>query len=154
MSGSVVVSAKSSKQGKAQPKKKQKAKAASKKNVGSQVDGSSASLPAEQGVQDATVPVAFGVRNKLWVDDVFKSIGHSLGSLCKLPKFANMDPSFLPQIEKELLRLALQFCLKGKVTLLTGKTPKTFAKWSMLRPALQAYAGMLLRDKAWHERSM
>ena len=151
MSGSVVVTtAKQTIKGGKKPKSqaKKKAKAAPKAKAANMPSSGAAQLPTEVGVEDPTVAVSHGVRNKLWVDDCFNSIGHAMNALLLLPKYSSADPACKPDLERSLLRMALQFALKGQVTVQSMKGAKKYSKWSALRPALQARAAELLASKA------
>ena len=115
MTGSVVVATAGGQKkppGKSKPKPAKKAKAKAK--------AADASLPEETDVGATTVQVAYGVRNKLWVDDVFRSIDHSLKSLFSQTRYQGAPTGVKDELRRTLLRTALQFAFRGQVVLDSG----------------------------------
>ena len=89
----------------------------------------------------------WGVRNKLWVDDLVKATNHTMSALQSELR-DSIDESVFDDTKRELFRLGLLFCFKGKITFDTYKhTGKTYKKWSAVRPALRGHA-ILLMTKA------
>ena len=101
-------------------------------------------IPPESDLGATTVSCAWGVRNKLWIDDVVACVNHTISSLSAELKGA-VDEQVFTETKRELIRLALIFAFTGQITLATHKTPsKTYKKWSSVRPALRGHAVLLL----------
>lgn len=95
-------------------------------------------LPPEPLLSQVTVDCKYGVRNKLWIDDLVSCALHTVRSLES--QFGDyIAPHTLQTIKVQIIRLGIRFAFLGDVTVTTSKGNKKFTKWSLLRPALQAY---------------
>ena len=101
-------------------------------------------IPNEPGVESTTVSCAWGVRNKLWVDDLMMCVNHIINALQKELR-DNVDDFVFAETKRQLIRLGLVFAFTGEVNIATHKTPaKAYKKWSAVRIALRGHAVLLL----------
>ena len=123
--------------------KKRKALAKTKPKTGTKKaktgnSGDTSILP-EPDVNNIVVDCEYGVRNKLWVDDLIACATHTVRSL--RVKFTDLvDEPLLDKAKISIIRLGLRFAFCGSVSVpVSVAQVKKFSKWSLLRPALQTH---------------
>ena len=142
MNGSVIASETAGASGKkrkaaAVPKAKAKKapKRAAKANTSAEPD---VSLPPEPELATTVVDCEYGVRNKLWIDDLMACAVHTVKSLhAQFGEF--LDTAQLDRAKASIIRLGLRSAFVGEVHVATAKFTKKYCKWSLVRPALQSH---------------
>ncbi|CAL1163170.1 unnamed protein product [Cladocopium goreaui] len=126
-----------------------KAKAKARRTpAGSAAQGAGANepdvnIPSDPRLNVTTIDCQYGVRNKLWLDDLMQCASHTVSSLQS--QFGNfLDAETLDKTKVGIIRLGLRFAFCGDVTVTTKKGTKKYSKWSLLRPALQAHGVYLV----------